>query len=91
MWSGVCMETIKATVTMPDNCYILKTSKYHCIDKGGRSVYEHKSKKHPYYLVWDGSHGEIEVFSKKTLKHVAVYYPNGDFKSGPVKGRELKI
>jgi len=41
--------------------------------------------------VWDGEKGEIEVFALKTLKHIAVYHPNGDFKDEAVKGRTLKI
>ena len=31
------MGIIEAIVTMPDNCYILKTSKYYCKDKAGES------------------------------------------------------
>lgn len=59
------------------------------LDKSGRKVWKHKSKLHPYYLVWDSLHGEIEVFYQKTLKHRAIYYPNGDYKGDAVKGRVL--
>lgn len=85
------MVNVDAMVAMPTDCYISKTSDYYCLDKQGRKVWKHRSKKHPYYLVWDELHGEIEVFYQKTLLHRAVYHPNGDYKSGAVKGRELHL
>ena len=83
---------IAAKVSMPAGCYIVKTSdftgKY---DIQGRKVWEHKSSEHPYYMIWDELHGEIEVFDKTTLKHYAVYHPNGNDKSGAVRNRILKF
>ena len=80
------LQTVESVVSMPPDCYISKTSE----DTGkndvvGRKIWKHKSKRHPYFLVWDGLHGEID------LSHMAVYHPNGDIKSGPVSGRVLKF
>jgi len=86
--------TIAAKVAMPTDCYIVKTAtftgKY---DKAGRKVWKHNSSKHPYYLVWDELHGEIEVFSVKKLTHRAIYLPNGDRSPNkhPIAGRKLEF
>jgi hypothetical protein len=83
---------IEAKVPMPENSYIVKTSEFTGkYDKAGRKVWKHKSKGHPYYLVWDELHGEIEVFRVKSLAHVAVYHANGDGKSTAIKGRYLEF
>jgi hypothetical protein len=83
---------IEATIPMPTDSYIVKTSTFTGkFDTHGRKVWKHKSKAHPYYLVWDELHGEIEAFSVKTLAHYAVYHANGDVKNGPVKGRYLEF
>lgn len=77
---------------MPLDSYIVKASEdTGKSDAAGRKVWKHKSKRHPYFLVWDELHGEIEVFHQQTLSHMAVYHPNGDIKGGPVPGRVLKF
>jgi hypothetical protein len=86
------LQDIIAKVAMPTDCYILKT----CDDTGkqdvtGRKIWKHKSAKHPFFLVWDSLHGEIEVFHQQTLIHLAVYFPNGNIKSSAVAGRRLKF
>jgi len=85
------MNYVLAMVVMPKDCYIVKTSDFHCLDLSGRKVWRHRSKQHPYFLVWDSEKGEIEVFNSTTLNHEAVYFPNGDYKTSAVKGRKLKI
>ena len=85
------MVVIVAMIPMPKDCYIIKTSNFYCLDKSNRKIWKHKSKDHPYYLVWDSEKGEIEVFDIKTLEHKAVYYSNGDFKDEAVKNRKLRL
>ena len=43
---------IVAMIAMSNNCYIVKTSDYYCLDKSKRKVWKHRSKQHPYYLLY---------------------------------------
>ena len=86
------LHEIEAMIALPDDCYIIKTSEFTGrYDVKGRKVWKHKSDKHPYYLVWDELHGEIEVFHLTSCIHLAVYHPNGDIKDEGNPNRILKF
>lgn len=49
-----------------------------------------RSKDGKRLYTWDSLHGEIEVFDKRGI-HLAVYDPQGRYKSGKIKGRKIDV
>lgn len=49
-----------------------------------------RSKDGKRLYTWDSLHGEIEVFNKRG-HHLAVYYPDGTYKSESIKGRKIDV
>lgn len=49
-----------------------------------------RSKDGKRLYTWDSLHGEIEVFDKRGI-HLAVYDPNGAYKSSKIKGRKIDV
>ena len=79
---------------MPEDCYLVKVGIKQGLDRSGRQIWKHKSDTSPYkhwLMTWDGEKGEIEVFHHKTLYHLRVLHPNGDFKDEAVAGRKLRV
>lgn len=68
--------------------------KEHCVFwvmSGSTKVFKNNNPKIKQLYTWDSLHGEIEVFSAKSKKHLAVLDVNGAYKKPAVAGRSLDV
>lgn len=73
-------------VPIPSPCFLEE-----CVTVGainGQKRWKSTDLKRIY--TWDSLHGEIEVFNKRG-KHLGVLTPDGNFKSGAIKGRTIDV
>ncbi len=73
-----------AYIHPPRPCFLDRLTKHRVL--GGKQVYRDDDR----YYVWDGFHGEIEVYDKRG-RHILVLDPNGNPIKEAVRGRRIDV
>ncbi len=73
-----------AFIHPPIPCFLNMLQKH--IVQGGKQIYKSEDK----YYMWDGLHGEIEVYNKRGY-HIMVLDPYGNKIKDAVRGRKINV